>query len=623
MKPKPQNSRPYISLVSIHSSPSPQAVPLATAFLKSATEKSPVDITLHDFFSGQLPDECASSISKTLPDVVGFSMYSWNRNACLEIAKRLRIHLPKIKIFAGGPEVTATPEKLLKSGVFDFIIIGEGEVPFTEFCHRIASNQDIKDIAGLLITLGDACTPITHPTASLDTIPSPFLSGILNTRDYSGILWQLSRGCGFKCDFCFDSRGESRVRRFPLERLEAELRHFTANGVSQIFVLDSTFNQDVKRAKTILRMIKKIAPGIHFHFEVRSEFIDREMAELFSKITCSLQIWLQSSNPAVLKKVGRSFDRDDFKSRISLLNESGAVFGFDLMYGLPVDNLQGFYNSIDFAISLYPNHLDIFPLAVLPSTALHLRSEEIDLKYLPDPPYTLISSPSFSPDDMHKAQQVAAACDIFYSRGKVVAWFNSVLDVIGLKASEFFQRVGETLANRSGGDFSEGDFSDVDIWKLQREFMIQTFSSKKMMRFRNLVLDLVDYHYHYAAVLLAPQNFASKRLKPGHNILDCTLRRSDSLQLARFHYDILDVIEAGAPDIRWMTANFKPLGSNAAIYPLNNNISTQSFDDSYYTLLVSLNGHTSAGELAQKIGLTAQDATEFLLFAMEEGIVIL
>jgi hypothetical protein len=45
------------------------------------------------------------------------------------------------------------------------------------------------------------------------------------------------------------------VRRFSLDRLEAELRHFAATGVSQVFVLDSTFNQDARRAKAILRLI--------------------------------------------------------------------------------------------------------------------------------------------------------------------------------------------------------------------------------------------------------------------------------------------------------------------------------------------------------------------------------
>jgi Coproporphyrinogen III oxidase and related Fe-S oxidoreductases len=115
------------------------------------------------------------------------------------------------------------------------------------------------------------------------------------------------------------------VRRFSLERIEAELKLFVRRGVTQVFVLDSTFNQDIKRAKTILKMIRRIAPDIHFHFEVRSEFIDPEMAQLFADIVCSLQIGLQSADPDVLKQVGRNFRRDDFSRKISLLNESGAV----------------------------------------------------------------------------------------------------------------------------------------------------------------------------------------------------------------------------------------------------------------------------------------------------------
>jgi hypothetical protein len=401
------------------------------------------------------------------------------------------------------------------------------------------------------------------------------------------------------------------------------LLHFAATGVLQIFVLDSTFNQDAKRAKTILRMIRKIVPGIHFHFEVRSEFIDREMAGLFSKITSSLQIGLQSSDPVVLKQVGRSFSRDDFSSRINFLNESGAVFGFDLMYGLPGDTLQGFYNSLDFALSLYPNHLDIFPLSVLPGTALHLKSAAIRLNHLSAPPYTLISSPTFSIDDMQKARRIALACDVFFTRGKAVAWFNSVMDVLKLKPSDFLQRFGEMLVDRKGDDLGESDLDDSEVWSLQREFLQQIFGAKRLKRFQPLVLDLVDYHYHYAAALLAPQTKVSRNLKPEQNILDSPLRRGGSLQMARFNYEILDIIETGAPDIRWMCDHLEPLGSSAAIYPGGDAVCTQSFDESYYNLLESLDGQTNAGKLVSKLGISPEDGTDFLRFALQEGFVVL
>ena len=607
-------------MVSIHTAPSPQAVPLANAFLKSAARHTSVDITLIDFFTTQHPDECAQAISDRLPDAVGFSMYVWNRELCLKIAAQLRICLPQAKLFAGGPEVTADPENVLKTGIFDFIISGEGEIPFTILCERMASMQEIEEIPGLMIPGESLIPPATLTTSHLDLIPSPYLSGILDIEKYPGILWQLSRGCCFSCDFCFDSRGRSGVRRFSLERLEAELHHFASKGVSQVFVLDSTFNQDAKRAKTILRMIRRIAPRIHFHFEVRSEFIDREMAGLFAKITCSLQIGLQSSDSAVLKQVGRIFSREDFSARINLLNESGAVFGFDLMYGLPGDTLKGFYNSLDFALSLYPNHLDIFPLAVLPGTNLHLRSRALGLEHLCNPPYTLISSPTFGIDDMQKARQTASACDVFFTRGKAVAWFNGVMAVLGTKPSDFLRRFGEMLAIRYGADCSESDLDDCEVWRLQREYLIQTFSTRRLKRFRPLVLDLVDYHYHYAAALLAPQN---KSAQLRRKILESPLRRADSLRLARFHYEIMEIISVGSPDIRWMSDHLKPLGSSAAIYPRGDAVCTESFDDSYYNLLESLDGLTNAGELALKLGIPQELASEFLEFALQEGFVVL
>jgi len=624
MSPELQISNPRISLVSIHTGPSPQAVPLANAFLKSVAKNCQVDITLIDFFTGHSPDECARAISETVPDAVGFSMYVWNHELCLKIVDLLRIYLPEVKLFAGGPEVTADPGDILKRGAFDFIVCGEGEMPFRALCQRMAAKMEIRDIPGIFMTGDTRLMPLVTPVASeLDVIPSPYLSGTLDTRSYSGILWQLSRGCCFSCDFCFDSRGQSGIRRFSLERLEAELHHFASSGVSQVFVLDSTFNQDAKRAKTILKMIRRIAPRIHFHFEVRSEFIDREMARLFAKITCSLQIGLQSSDPAVLKQVGRTFSRDNFSSRISMLNESGAVFGFDLMYGLPEDTLHGFYESLDFALSLYPNHLDIFPLAVLPGTALHLRSSDIGLKHLSGPPYTLISSPTFSIGDMQKAGQITSACDVFFTRGKAVAWFNAVMAVLGLKPSDFLRRFGEFMLIRKGAEINDSDLDDREVWNLQREFLIQTFNSRRLKRFQSLVLDLVDYHYHYAAALLAPQTETCHSLKPGQKILEFPLRRAASLQMARFQYEILDVIEVGTSDIRWMSDHLEPIGSYAAIYPHWDAVCTQSFDESYYKLLESLDGLTNTGELASTLGISPGDASKFLRFAMQEGFVIL
>lgn len=613
-------------LVAVHPYPSPQAVPLANAclqsYLKTVPQTAKLETVRQDFYLDQECPDCVDTIATVQPTLVGFSVYVWNRSMCRELADELRRRLPGVTIFAGGPEATADPQGVLAGSSFDFLVSGEGETPFVAACARLAEGKSVVGIPGVVTRTEQGLSLIpAPPLTNLDDIPSPWLNGIIDAGNYQGILWQLSRGCGFSCDFCFDSRDSHGVRRFSLERIEAELRHFAGSGISQVFVLDSTFNQDLKRAKTVLRMIKRIAPHIHFHFEVRSEFIDRELAQLFAGITCSLQIGLQSADPQVLKGVGRSFRRADFASRIMLLNESGAVFGFDLMYGLPCDTLDGFRDSLDFALGLYPNHLDIFPLAILPGTALASRSDAIGLSHLPNPPYTLISSPSFNALDMQQAQKLAAACDIFYTRGRAVAWFNGMLDVLGQRPAAFLRQFGEWLEGQQGSIINEADLADEQIWQLQRTFLIGIFTPKRLRRFLPALLDLVDYHYHYAAALLSPPHAPPNKTPATKKLLELPLRLAPAARLAAFHYEILEILEAGVADVRGFSDCLQQTGSWAIIYPAVDGVCTESVGESYFRLLEQLDGTVPAGDAAARLGIPAAEAAEFLKFAFLEGIV--
>ena len=180
-------------------------------------------------------------------------------------------------------------------------------------------------------------------------------------RDYRGALWELARGCPYSCAYCYESKGEKKVRTIPLGRLEKELERFVERGTERVFVLDPTYNASRDRALSLLRLIEKKAGEIHFNFEVRAELLDRELVDAFSRIPCSLQIGLQSTNPEALALVNRPVDLKQFSKKIMLLNDAGIVFGIDLMYGLPGDTLSSFRSSVDYAVSLYPEQPRDFP----------------------------------------------------------------------------------------------------------------------------------------------------------------------------------------------------------------------------------------------------------------------
>lgn len=614
-----------VTLVSIHPHHSPQAVPLACAFLKAALLAEPsldnsLQVELVDLFVDELPPQaCAEAILATAPDLVGFSVYVWSSDKAAAVASELKKRAPSLTVFAGGAEPTANPQPLLASGSFDYLVVGEGESTVVEAVRRAARGESPAGLPGILLP-GDSAAPLPPPL-DLQSLPSPYLTGLLDPSDAGGALWQLSRGCDFACAFCFDHKGGGGVRRFPMERIEQELRLFAKLEVPQVFVLDSTFNKIPGRAKEILRLIARLAPATHFHFEVRSEFIDPEMAELFASITCSLQIGLQSADPAVLHAVGRGFDREDFCYRVSLLNNSGAIFGFDLIYGLPGDTPASFRDSLDFALSLYPNHLDIFPLSVLPGTRLYAKAARLGLDFPDTPPYTVRATPGFSSEALAEAARLAGACDIFYSRGKAVAWFNSVTAALRLTPSAFLTAFTHYLTAR--GERNEEELGEREIWELQRSFLKEIFQKQKKARLLPLALDLADYHHHYACALLAtpPKPLAARELKR-LDLLRHPLALSPSAFLGTFNYEILDILESGEIELASFASCFRPATSFAVIYPAGGEVCTESISQPYYQLLLGLDGTSEPGKLSRDLGIPKDEALSFLEFAVSEGIAL-
>ncbi len=472
-----------LTLVSLHCDRSPQAFPLAAAML---TAQVPADIEtrLIDIYPDEPVELSISRILESDPSILGFSVYLWNVDSIQRIAAEIHRRNPRIILIAGGPEVTADADNFDPEGRFTALFAGEGEEILKTFL-ALKPAEITRRTTGRIF----------RQQAALDvtTLGSPFLKKIINISLYDGILWELSRGCVFNCSFCFESRGIRKVRDFPLEVLTEELDYFVSQGVSQIFILDPTFNLNPERAKTLLRLFREKAPDIHFTFEIRSEFLDREMAELFSDLTCSIQLGLQSIHPEVLRKVNRQFNRRDFYDKILLLHEAGAVYGFDLIYGLPGDTYDGFCESLDFALSLRPNHLDIFPLAVLKGTELYNTAAKYNIVYSASNPYTVLHTPGFSEHDIKKAEKLARACSLFYNRGEAVPWFSMFLEALDETPSSLLTDFSMYFEKNKLEHIDFDMISILEITVLQKDYIYSRFTEKSLEREGSAAADIIQW----------------------------------------------------------------------------------------------------------------------------------
>ena len=444
----------------------------------------------------------AQSLAKSKPFAVCFSVYVWNHVILDKCAGELKRLLPECVTIAGGPEVTANPMNFLN---MDFTVAGQGEVAVPALIEHLAAKDGTADespdglIFQILGVYATGSKNAAHPLSvfratpcSPESVSSPYLDGTLDVSKYGGALWELARGCPFKCSYCYESKGEKKIAYFPLARLEKELELFARKKIPQVFVLDPTYNANKDRAMHMLKLIQKKAPGMFFYFEARAEFIDRELARAFAKIPCCIQFGLQSSNPEVLKKVHRTLDKKQFAHNIGFLNETGVTFGFDLIYGLPGDNLQGFKNSIDFALSLYPNNLELFCLSVLPGTNLHDDAAGYGMVWDENPPYHVICTPQFSKRDLASAQKLAEATNLFYTQGRAVPWFNSVLYALKEKPSTFLWDFAIFCDSRACGHSDKK--SAEYITNLQKEFVRGKLQAKKLNRLVPIAEDLILMH---------------------------------------------------------------------------------------------------------------------------------
>lgn len=484
---------------------SPQALPLGAASIVAAINKSFAEKPLAsetvvearlisippEFHLSQ--EEQAQAIAHQLLDLhpvaLCFSLFVWNRTVLARVAAIIQEKAPEIPLIAGGPEVTAGAAD---KDPFHYLVCGEGDESVPNLLRQLL--QKVAFVVNA--SKSDSDLPqrkIFSPRANQENLPSPYLTGTLNPAEYqNGALWELARGCPFKCAYCYESKGEKTVAYFPMERIRQELDFFAKQKVSQIFVLDPTYNAKKERAVEILKLIRQKAPDTFFHFECRAELLNPELVAAFSRISCSLQIGLQSARPEVLKLVARNINRKEFAGKIALLNNAGIIFGFDLIYGLPGDNLAGFKESIDYAISLYPNSLEIFRLSVLPGTALFDQKQELGLVAPETPPYLVESTPQFSAKDLDKAEALARATSYFYSRGRAVSWFHSLLKPLRCSPSVFFSRFVDFLAAENINiPAIQDECSHQEVEQVQLKFIQNQYGSPKLKSLLPAAIDLI------------------------------------------------------------------------------------------------------------------------------------
>jgi hypothetical protein len=448
--------------------PGPRAAPFGAGRVASALKARPelarrTGIRIVEGRLGESPRALADRVLAGKPGIVGLSLYLWNSRFLLEAAALMKSASPGTIIVAGGPDASADPVRLSGKPYIDIVVSGEGEQAMADI---VSAALDGRQLPGPLIRA---------PLLDVASLGSPWLDGTLDAGAWGGAALELMRGCPYHCAFCFESKGAARLRRFPLELIAKEIECFEEAGVDEVFVLDPTFNADAKRMAEAVKIFRERGPSLRYFIELRAELLTPKQAELLATIDCTVQIGLQGSDPAVLKLVDRDFEPESFARKVGLLDAEGIIYGLDLIYGLPGDTLAGFRKSLDYALELGPNHLDVFRLAVLPGTSLADRAGALGIVHDAEAPYLVRSTPRFGAADLGEAERLADAVDLLYNKGRAVMWFRPLLELLRVRPSSLVASFADFAASSLPGRAS---MAHRTIEKLQLDFLADLFAKK-------------------------------------------------------------------------------------------------------------------------------------------------
>lgn len=201
-------------------------------------------------------------LSELNPAVVGLSIMTFQRRTASRIIDLVRALKPATKIVVGGYDPSLAAEAYEPLDV-DYLIRGEGEIPFRELLRALDQGSGFESVSGLSYRRdpGWIHNPIGPPHKLEDgeiRVPkrdARVLQGYTLLGRQVDVV-ETSRGCTYDCSFC--SIIEMRGRNFftySFERVLADIRDAREHGARTIFLVDDNIMLNVRRFQALCEAI--------------------------------------------------------------------------------------------------------------------------------------------------------------------------------------------------------------------------------------------------------------------------------------------------------------------------------------------------------------------------------
>lgn len=302
-------------------------------------------------------EDFRNEIINRKPDVVGLTMMSPDYNYVMKCISLIKDIDSNIKTVVGGPHPSIMPDEVSENPEIDHILIGEGEISFTELLSNIEKKTlssrvihgiqpDLEEIPFVDRELyGQQEIPIVN------CLPSPFITTIAG------------RGCIYNCSFCQPAERSifgKKVRRRSVKNIIKELNILRGKySFKSMLIHDDCLTED--RNWVIEFCDKYRTNGFEEQFvcQARANHIvkNRDMIKRMKDVGLKmLIIGFESGSQRILNFLRKGTTVEQNYEAARICKELGILIWANYMLGIPTETKEEVLATVKMIRSIKPFH---------------------------------------------------------------------------------------------------------------------------------------------------------------------------------------------------------------------------------------------------------------------------
>ena len=310
---------------------------------------------LRDDHTVVLENENIEPIHYDKPDLVGISITVDVLPRAIEIAKKFREQ--GCVVVAGGIHIT-TATNTIPENCFDVLCVGAAEGTWPDI---------IKDYqSGSLKSIYRCSKKLTGH----DLAPPAYDFIDKKKYLYCNVV-HTSRGCPFRCDFCYNSGAD---QPFVNREIADVLQEIKSIDTKHIMFIDDNFIGNKAWTYSFLEALKplKIKWNAAVSINVAS---DPKLLDLMKESGCQgLFIGFESINPDSIADVHKVQNRRDaYEHAVAQIHKRGIMINASFVFGLDGDTKETFQRTLDWIVANKIETVTSHILTPYPGTALYHR----------------------------------------------------------------------------------------------------------------------------------------------------------------------------------------------------------------------------------------------------------